>query len=596
MRHHPAPVDPLDAPLARAIRIGGAAPGGIGLVLAALIVSTGPLGAQTRQADGDTLRDPLRRPTLRATTPGTATAITTPRATAVSPLRGTLDVKRGATPTPVDPVPPPAALDPLAPGDGLADPEPATLEPIGRPASASRIAASTSTANGADPGAAARATAGRIDPATGRPLVLAPEGGRGPVEAARRLGSVKGGPIPAEAARQPRPRDPNADKRDEALAEDEAYAPLGLRSGGFTWLPAVESSAGWSSNVASRAGGASGGVWRVAPELTGRSDWSRHSLQIELRGAYIGNTTDHDYDKPTFQGALRGRIDLGEETTVDVRGGWSHDRQSASNADNPANTVVPATVDSKSLSLGVTRDAGLLAVTLRGDLDRSDYSGGTTASGASLGSEIQNNTRYTAALRAAYGSKGSIRPFVEVQASKRAYDEATVAGSPRDSTGAAAKVGVVADLGPKLRGELSTGWGVERLDKGTLPDMSGWLLDGSLVWSPTRLTSVRLDAKSSFDATTLAASPGAVTRTVAIAVDHTLQPRLVASAGVAITDKRYVGTTLREDTMVLSSGLTYKVDRNIHTFVKGSLTRFSSSSAGADYDAASVMVGLRLQR
>ena len=583
MRHHPAPAEMLDATATTAVRrVVAGRYGVVGGVLLALLLSTTAAVAQTAPTEG---ADPARRVTGRAVAakPGVA------RVGAGTGLRGSL----GATPAPQVAETPPAdaAVSPTA-ADTLYEAEPGLLEPIGRPGAGGRPATTAAGATTRPAGVGA----GRIDPVTGRPTK--PEGevgrtGSGPMV---RVGPVKGGPTTPEAAIQPRPRDGLADKRDEATNDDEDYAPLGLRTGGFTWLPALETSSGWSSNVASKAGGASGLTWRVAPELIGRSDWSRHSLQVELRGAYLGNATDHDYDKPSFQGGLRGRIDLGDETTVDVRGGWSHDRQSASSADNPANTVVPATVESKTASLGITRDVGLLALTLRGDVERSDYSGGTTASGASLGSEIQNNTRFVGALRATLGSKGTFRPFVEVQGSKRDYDDAIVAGSPRDSTGGAVKVGVLTDFGPKLRGEVSTGWGVERPDKGTLPDMSGWLFDASLVWSPLRPTSVRLDARTSFEATTLATATGAMVRSVGVGVDHALRPDLLASAGVSVTDKRYIGSALHEDTLVLSSGLTYKIDRNIHTFVKGSLTRFSSSTGASDYDAATVMVGVRLQR
>jgi hypothetical protein len=593
MRPRPSPVTSAVAPVSTEAAVADRARSlrRLGLLLAATFLTFAPAAAQMRTTDDADPRDPLRRPSLRATTTRPATS----RTATSSPLRGSLGIRRDAETTANEPPASAPARDPLLTAEPPVDADPTALEPIGRPASAARTPAPTDRPDARTAGPAA----GRIDPATGRPMVLGGDAtaGRRPVGPAERTGTVpKGGPTLAEPAVQPRPRDVLADKRDEATIESEDYAPLGLRTGGFTWLPAIETSTGWSSNVASKAGGASGMTWRVAPELIGRSDWSRHSLQIELRGAYLGNTADHDYDKPTFQGALRGRVDLGDETTVDVKAGWSHDRQTTTAADNPANTVVPATTETKTASLGITRDVGLVALTLRGDIERTDYSGGTTSTGASLGSEIQNNTRHIAALRATYGSKGSLRPFVEVQASNRDYDDAIVAGSPRDSVGAAAKVGVVADLGPVLRGEISTGWGVERPEKGALPDISGWLLDGSLVWSPTRLTSVKLDAKTSFEPTTLATSAGAVSRTVGVSVDHALRPDLVATAGVALTDKRYAGTSLREDTLTLSSGLTYKVDRNIQTFVKGGLTRYVSSSAGADYDVATVMVGVRLQR
>lgn len=565
----------------------------------ALALLAVPALAQSRSEPDP--RDPTRRTTARpAAARSTASRPATTRPSAL-PLRGSVDARRGNDPQPAAALEPLDGADRSAYGERLIDPDPLAVDPLDRPAPGGRRPATDSSGRPISAAQAGRPPApgepARLDPATGRPMELGPDARRAAADAASRTGTVRTiPPVPALQAVQPRPRDLQADQRSEAVIEDDAYAQLGLRTGGFTWLPAIETSTGWSSNIATRAGGASGMTYRIAPELLGRSDWSRHQLQFELRGAYLGNMTDRDYDKPTFQGTMRGRVDLGDETRIDVKAGWSHDRQSPSSADNPADTVVPATVETKSGSLGLTRDVGLLALTLRGDVDRADYSGGTTSSGASLGAEVQNNTRWVGAFRAAYGSKGTIRPFVEIQASRRAYDEPLISGDARDTNGAAVKAGVVADLGPTLRGEISTGWGVERPERGTLPDMSGWLLDGSLVWSPTRLTTVKLDAKTGFEATTLAGATGSVVRTVAVSVDHALRRDLVASAGVSLSDKRYVGANLREDDLVFSSGLTYKVDRNIQTFVKGSLERFTSSSSASNYDAATVMVGVRLQR
>lgn len=614
MRRRPAPASPLDraAPTSPTVAAASATRAGVRALLltCAMCLLVDPASAQSRAQPADTPDpglDTLRRPTVRTTIPKSTLSRTPAKP---SPLRGSLDpAKPGdATDDALAPLPgldatiagaPALAPDPFAtdPGSSADSTRAATLTRIGVPAPSPTAAPN----NQATPTGAPR-----VDPATGRPFppgtdpmttATTAASRRGPVGPVTSTGSVKdGGPSRPLAATQPVPRDLQADKRDEAEIQDDEYAQLGLRSGGFTWLPAIESSLGWSSNVATKAGGASGMTYRVAPELLGKSDWSRHALEIELRGAYIGNTTDHDYDKPTFQGAIRGRVDLGDETRLDLKGTWGHDRQAPSSADNPADTIIPATVDTTTASIGLTRDVGLLALTLRGDIERADYTGGTNASGTALGADVQNNTRHVAALRATWGSKGSIRPFAEVQVSTRAYDDAVVAGSPRDTTGAALKSGIVADLGPTLRGELSTGWGVERPDKGNLPDMSGWLLDGSLVWAPTRLTSIKLDARTSFEATTLTGSTGSISRTVGVTVEHALRRDLVATAGLSLNDKRYVGANLREDDLVLSSGLTYKVDRNIQTFVKGNLERFTSSASGANYDAAGVMVGVRLQR
>ena len=129
----------------------------------------------------------------------------------------------------------------------------------------------------------------------------------------------------SDLATQPSPRDPLADQRVEAEKEDDGYAPIGLRTGSFTWLPAAELAIGRSSNVNGNAAARPGAQWSVSPELTGKSDWSRHELQIDLRGSYVATPVDRDYDKPSLSLGLRGRVDVSDETRMDLKAGWSYE-------------------------------------------------------------------------------------------------------------------------------------------------------------------------------------------------------------------------------------------------------------------------------
>jgi hypothetical protein len=455
-----------------------------------------------------------------------------------------------------------------------------TLERIGPNGEAAEATPATAASSAA--GAAKRPTA-----ATRRDLAVRP------VEPAQK---VLGGPVPPRPATEPDPRDLKAAEREEREEADTGYEALGLRTGSFTFLPAVEASIGRNSNVATKSGGPSATVWQLAPELVGRSDWSRHALSFELRGSQTVDPGDRDYDRPMFRSTIRGRVDAGDETRIDLGAGWARERQTASKSDDPNSTRVGADLTTRTATLGVTRDVGLVAVTLRGDVERSDYVGGTTVSGAPLGAEAEDNTRWTGALRGTWGPTAPLRPFVEVRVSRRDYDDTLVGGSPRDGHGRAAVTGLVADFGPKLRGEIATGWGTEKPDRGPLGAIDGWLLDGSLVWSPNRLTTVRLDAKTGFDPTTVTGATGSVARTTAITIERAVRRDLVASLGASLTTRGFVGISRDETDLLLSSGLTWKLNRNLQTFVRGSLERFTSTEANSDWNAAVVMVGVRIQQ
>lgn len=585
---------------------------GPSIALAVLLVLGGTDGSFAQTAPDPALTDaqgrPLRpRTTREAIVSGTGTRMPTPA------TRPTLreNMLRSATGTAgaADPLAddlrlasPPATSRRSGDAADIADPDPLdqAVRPQGGAAAAGAdqqrlrrprqnnqggdIVNNQAAASAADVDAALRAARPRIAP-------VAPMGPITPARAPEETGSVM--PRPAT---QPTPRDLQADKRTEAEKEPDELAPLGLRTGGFTWLPAAEAGLTASSNYNSNASAKSGMVYTVAPELVGKSDWSRHELQLDLRGSYAGIPSDTSYDKPSIQANLRGRVDFSEEMRSDVKLGWMNERQPASQSDNPASTAIPSTVDTKTVSVGVTRDAGLLALTARTDLTRTDYSGGTSTSGASLGADVQNNTRIVGALRATYGSQGSLRPFVEVETSRRSYDQKSIAGTQRDGTGAAIRVGAVADVGPTLRGEISTGWGVEKAEDASLSTMSGWLIDGTLAWSPTRITVVKVTAKSEFVPTTLYGSPGALSRSLGVALEQSLRPDLVASVGATVSDKGYFGIDQSEKDLVLSSGLTYKVNRNLQTFVRGTWETFATQPASADYRVSTIMVGVRVQR
>jgi hypothetical protein len=443
------------------------------------------------------------------------------------------------------------------------------------------------------PNAADAATVPPAPPVTPRRPAVVRNGAVRPVAPTAPTGTGPARPFPAT---QPDPRDTAAAAREEVEPADDGYEPLGLRLGTFTLLPAIEIAGGRTSNVAGKTDGRGALLWQVAPELVGRSDWSHHALSFELRGTDTVAPSDRDYDRPGFRAALRGRIDLGDETRIDVATGWNRDRQTASKSDDPNSTRIGADLTTRTASLGVTRDVGLVALTLRGDVERADYVGGSTVSGAPLGAEVQDNVRYTAALRGTWGPTAPLRPFVEVRVSKRDWDEALVGGAPRDATGQAAVAGLTADAGPMLRGEIATGWGVDRPDHGPLGSIGGWLLDGTLTWSPDRLTAVKFDAKTSFDPTTNAGSPGAVVRTAAVTVERAVRRDLVASLGTTYSTRGYVGIDRDERDLIVSTGLTWKVNRNLRTFVRGSFEHFTSSVPASDWNAAMVMVGVRIQR
>lgn len=411
----------------------------------------------------------------------------------------------------------------------------------------------------------------------------------GPVQPVRPLA-----PVASQAASQA----PNAASGlapEDPFAEEDAFAPIGIRTPGLLWRPSIETGFGFTSNMEGAAGGKSGALATISPSLDVTSDWSRHSFGLALRGSYSAYPTARDLNRPAGSAVATGRVDLSEGMRIDLKGGYSTSREAASSAENPAGTVVPSTVQGLTASAAFTRDIGLFAVTLRTDIANTTYSGGTLSGGGAIASASQrDNTTTDAAFRVGYAMSEAIKPFVEVLGTHRAYRNAAVA-SIRDANGYGLRGGLDLDFGPILGGDIAVGWSSEKPVSATLRELSGATVDASLVWSPTRLTKVQVTARTGFDPTTLAGSPGSITRSAAVTVSQSVRRDLTAEVGAEVSQRDYVGIERQEQTIGGSALMRWALNPMFGTYVKGSYNHVNES-VGEDYETATVMVGFRAQK
>ncbi|MCW1843319.1 outer membrane beta-barrel protein [Prosthecomicrobium hirschii] len=406
---------------------------------------------------------------------------------------------------------------------------------------------------------------------------------------------------PAHATEPAPPADPvppglRRTDEDPLADTDEPYAQQGFRAGGFLLRPALEIGLGRTTNAAASTTGQPGAVLSFAPELRAASDWSRHALEFDLRGSYLAYPADRSLDQPSANLKAAGRVDLADGMRLDLKAGYAVSRQSSGSAENPSGTAVPSTATTVAGSAGFTRDAGLIFLTLRTDLESTRYSGGTLQGGGPIADAAsRDNDRVIGALRTGFHLSPALTPYVEVQASRRSYGE-PAAAKLRDADGRAVKAGAELDFGPILRGDLSVGWASESPAGPKLGDLTGATFDGSLIWSPTRLTRVTLTAKTAFEPTTLAGSPGSIARTVGVTVNQQFGRQMAAEAGLSATDRRYQGLPLEERSTTAKAGLTWSFNPNVQAFLRTQYDRFHSTTAGADYDVGTVTIGLRLQK
>jgi hypothetical protein len=159
-----------------------------------------------------------------------------------------------------------------------------------------------------------------------------------------------------------------------------------------------------------------------------------------------------------------------------------------------------------------------------------------------------------------------------------------------------ARAGSTFELSRMLTGEASIGYVHRTYDDPGLQELSGLLVDGSLVWTVSGLTTARFTAQSRVDETYLSGVSGIFRRDVGVQVDHAFRHWLVGTVRFGYGIDTFPGSEREDQRHLVSAALTYKVSRDLH--LKGELRHewLRSSFPGNDYDSTTMLLGMRLMR
>ncbi|QDG75675.1 outer membrane beta-barrel protein [Labrenzia sp. PHM005] len=364
--------------------------------------------------------------------------------------------------------------------------------------------------------------------------------------------------------------------------------PEGIRLGSFVLTPQLTLTAGYSDNTSRSATGEAGPLYRIAPDIALSSDWIRHQFDASLRGSFIGYPNNSDDDDIFGTAAASLRLDISEATQVDGDISYNISREETGSAESSGDATL---IHSGNIDLGVTRSVGLIAATAAVGAARTLYDTDNTSESA------RDNTVYSASLRLGGNSGGTFSPFTQGSLLFRRFDQ-TCSDSiceKRDANGYELRGGLSIAAGPKLVGEVSAGWRLEKLEDSRLKDLSGLIVNGSLVWSPSRLTTVTAGVGTDFSATDIDNASGSIIYSADLRLAHAFSDRWVGEAGLGYSYRTYEGVDIDESTLTGFGGMTFAVTQNVALTANYLHRRFQSSEEGRDYNENAIEAGLRFR-
>jgi hypothetical protein len=378
--------------------------------------------------------------------------------------------------------------------------------------------------------------------------------------------------------------------------EEDPFGPVGVRVGSFVLKPSIEPVRGYDSNVTRSLIRSGSWLSTVTAQLLAQSEWSRHELKGSLRGAYTWYDQLEDFNKPDVEAKVNARIDITSQTRSDIEGRYQLLADAPGDPNTPGDTIRPPIYEMYGGTVGLTHRFNRLEVTGKALIDRLQYWNAMLDDGSILNLSDRNYNQYGGSARVGYEIVPGIKPFVEAGLDSRVYDDSTSSNPTRNSQGKNWRVGVEFELTRKLTGTVSAGQVHRHYDDPTLPSFSGLIVDGNLLWAATPLTTVKLDLKSSVEEVVLPGVSGGLKRDAVLQVDHAFRRWLLGTLSFGYGNDDYFGLDRIDNRYFTSVALTYKMTRTVH--VKGEFRQewLRSTDPGANYDASTAMLSVKLQR
>lgn len=391
-------------------------------------------------------------------------------------------------------------------------------------------------------------------------------------------------------------RDRSVSVRERPHPEYEAF---GIGLGAFTAFPRLQVDAESNDNIfAVTTGEDNDVIFRVKPEVSLESGWSRHALQAYARMS-ISRYQDFDTENTEDWGmGAAGRIDITRAANLAAGGDYARLTEPRTSSNAPASTADPVRYDLAQAYVAGARVSGRLKLSARADWRSFDYDDGATLSGVVIDQDNRDRAIVSLSGRGDYAISPDTALFVQVTGNERDYDVASIPLSPaRDSSGYEILGGANFELGAVARGEVAAGYISQQFEEAPYSEIEGFGARAQLEWFPTQLTTVTATASRTIEDSGIVGSGGYLSSAVGLQLDHELRRNIILTGQLSYSRDEYDGIDRDDDRFSASVGGTYLVNRRLGVSLAVSHLEQSSSGidGGADFAVNRLMLSLVTQ-
>jgi len=278
-------------------------------------------------------------------------------------------------------------------------------------------------------------------------------------------------------------------------------------------------------------------------------------------GAELGKLDGDAFRIDALRLAIAGDYRLDSLTTA--TGGLALSRAQDSILNAAADVAENPVVTSARADGSVTRQFGLLAVTLRGSLGREVYGDTVLTDGTLRDNGYRSTTYFGGGLRAALEVTPILKVFGDASLQRNLYDApSSSVGVKTDNYDVAGRVGVSGKWQDRLEAEASAGLGFVRYDDGSLNRVSTALYDASLTYRPDETIAIRGSLATEFVPPTDTISSTRVQYSAALDGSYRINSWLALRASAAWSQVRVEDGSSNDTSYGFGAGADYTLNRH----------------------------------
>ena len=370
----------------------------------------------------------------------------------------------------------------------------------------------------------------------------------------------------------------SADDTEDMPDVTERYDGTGAHIGSFWFLPKLETGLFYDSNVYARSTNTKGSAGTyVAPYLGIESDWGRYGLNAKLDASQHIYFDDVSLNRTNLKTEIDGRYEIMNDLSWlgGIKGRMLDDPIGTINSN--ALAAEPTHHDEFEAWTTLNKSFNRISVSAGGGYHYYNYDDVASIVGGKIDQDFRDGDVLETGGRVSYLTSPELRIFADARYNWRDYR-----GTGADSNGWRGLAGLELELSRLIRGEAGVGYMEQYYDSGF--NAGGLTYHAALIWNPSPLMTVKLDADRTIADSAIAASPGSVTDSVKLTADYEVRRGLVLSPTAEVSRVDYIGSSLDGLTYDLGVKLDYTMNRFLSFGLNYDYTNSDLNGSALDFE------------